>query len=178
MKSTRLGQAITPVVKAIRAHALRLCVVCGERKDWPLFQPKRKRRALNLYCNQCGKENPEGVRAALSPQPLPVVNEENLRAAFEALRRRVELWIKQGKEVKGMNDETGMTPEQYATKALKALDRICSILGKTYAEMGDASELPDDQALMMIRDTALDVDRTLIERNKKKRLSRAKRDNP
>lgn len=161
------------MMRAMRAHALRLCVVCGERKAWPLFQPKKKQRALNIFCNQCGKENPEGVRAALKPQPAPVVNEENLRAAFDALRRRIERMISRGKEVKGLKDETGKTPDEYATKVLKVLDRIAAIVGKTYAEMGDASQIADDEALMRIRDELLDVDSTLIERNKKKRLSRS-----
>jgi hypothetical protein len=38
--------------------------------------------------------------------------------------------------------------------------------------MGDAATVADDEGLMMIRDLLLEIDDTLIERNKRKRLSR------
>lgn len=71
-----------------------------------------------------------------------------------------------------MGMEKGHTPEEYAVKYLKVLDRIASLIGKTYAEQGDAASLADDEALMMIRDEILQCDDTAIERNKNKRLSR------
>lgn len=71
-----------------------------------------------------------------------------------------------------MGMERGNTPDEYAAKVTKLPDRIAAIIGKTYAEMQDAATLADDEALMMIRDLLLEIDDTLIERNKKKRLSR------
>ncbi len=71
-----------------------------------------------------------------------------------------------------MNDGRGLTAEQYARKYLNALDRIAAIIANTYAEKGDAFTVADDEGLGMIRDALLDVDDTLIERNKNKRLSR------
>jgi hypothetical protein len=62
--------------------------------------------------------------------------------------------------------------EDQATKLVKLPDRIAATVAKTYAVMGDAFELNNDQALMMILDLLEEVDPTLIERNKKKRLIR------
>lgn len=45
-------------------------------------------------------------------------------------------------------------------------ERIAIIVGKTYAECGDSATLPDDVALMMIRDLLLALDESIIERNK------------
>ncbi len=67
-----------------------------------------------------------------------------------------------------------MTAEEYAVKVAKLLDRLGAILGKTFAEMGDAAELADDEALMRIRDLGLEIDESFIARNKHKRLARAK----
>lgn len=47
---------------------------------------------------------------------------------------------------------------------------IAAIIGKTYAECGDAAVLPDDDALMMIRDFLLFFDESIIERNKERNL--------
>lgn len=65
-----------------------------------------------------------------------------------------------------------MSAEEYAVKIAKLPDRIAAIIGKTYAEQGDASVLADDEALMKIRDLLNELDETLIPRNKNKRLSR------
>lgn len=62
--------------------------------------------------------------------------------------------------------------EEQATKLAKLPDRIAAIIGKTYAVMGDAAEIADDQSLMMIRDVLEEYDDTVIERNKNKRLLR------
>ena len=62
--------------------------------------------------------------------------------------------------------------DSLSAKVAKLPDRVASIVGKTYAEMGDAATLEDDTALMMIRDLLFEIDDTLIERNKGKRLSR------
>ncbi len=71
-----------------------------------------------------------------------------------------------------MGMERGHTPEDYAAKYIKFLDRVAAILGKTYAEVGDAFTLADDEALMRIRDEVFEIDDTAIARNKNKRLSR------
>lgn len=67
-----------------------------------------------------------------------------------------------------------MTAEEYALKVAKLPERIAAIIGKTFAEMGDAAQLADDESLMRIRDLLLEIDETLIARNKHKRLARSK----
>ncbi|MET0466775.1 MAG: hypothetical protein ABW007_26680 [Chitinophagaceae bacterium] len=62
--------------------------------------------------------------------------------------------------------------ERYAVKLAKLPDRIAAVIGKTYAVKGDGFEIADDQAVMMIRDLVEELDDTLIERNKNKRLAR------
>lgn len=55
-------------------------------------------------------------------------------------------------------------------KGRQVLDRIAAIVGKTYAERGDAYKLADDEALMMIRDVLLDHDPYLINQTKAYRV--------
>ena len=62
--------------------------------------------------------------------------------------------------------------EDYATKLAKLPDRIAAVVAKTYAVMGDAAEIRDDQALMMIRDLEEELDPAVIDRNKNKGLNR------
>ncbi len=62
--------------------------------------------------------------------------------------------------------------EEYAGRLAKLPDRIASIVGKTYAVEGDSAALADDEALERIRDLLEELDATLIDRNKGKRLAR------
>jgi hypothetical protein len=48
--------------------------------------------------------------------------------------------------------------------------QVAVILGKTYAERGDAAQLADDLALMMIRDLLLDLDAEIIDLHRDKKL--------
>jgi hypothetical protein len=63
-------------------------------------------------------------------------------------------------------------PEEQAVRLRKLPERIASIIGKTYAEQGDACKLADDEAVGMIRDLLLELDPEIIERNKNKKLAR------
>ncbi|MBA3241992.1 MAG: hypothetical protein H0T60_12265 [Acidobacteria bacterium] len=65
-----------------------------------------------------------------------------------------------------------MTAEEYAVKLAKLPDRIAAVIGKTYAVMGDGALIADDEANMMIRDLLEELDTSVIERNKNKRLAR------
>ena len=62
--------------------------------------------------------------------------------------------------------------EEQATKLVKLPDRVATVIGKTYAVRGDAWEIDDSQALGMIRDLLDEIDETLMDRNKDKRLIR------
>jgi len=66
-------------------------------------------------------------------------------------------------------------PKEYAAWLQKLPDRIAAIVAKTYAELGDEAfkhGVPDDVALVMIRDLLNSGDDTLIPRNAKKKLAR------
>ncbi len=65
-----------------------------------------------------------------------------------------------------------MSVKAQAASYLRFPERVAAIVGKTYATMGDGFKLSDDEALTRIRDLLDELDETLIERNKKKRLSR------
>ena len=62
--------------------------------------------------------------------------------------------------------------EDYATQLARLPDRVAAIVSKTYAVLGDDQVIANDQALMMIRDLLDELDDTVIERNKNKRLNR------
>lgn len=145
---------------------LRFCPVCGLQKPAKEFQTRsyggKSTQRLNLYCNNCRLHNKESVRRFLSSgqKPETVNRREVVRFARELARRR--------------NQRRGipMDAEKYATRLAKLPDRIAAVVGKTYAVKGDAFEIADDQAVMMIRDLIDELDETLIERNKNKRLAR------
>lgn len=61
--------------------------------------------------------------------------------------------------------------KKQAVDLVRLPDRIAAIIGKSYAVRGDDATVEDDVALVMIRDLLDQLDPTLIERNKNKRLS-------
>ncbi len=65
-----------------------------------------------------------------------------------------------------------MSIKRQALDLVRLPERIAAVVGKTYSVMGDDFKLSDDEALTRIRDLLEELDGTLIERNKKKRLSR------
>ncbi len=73
-----------------------------------------------------------------------------------------------GKETSALERD----PKEYAAKLQRLPDRIAAILGKTVALKGDAFELEDDTALVLIMNELNDLDHTLIERNANKKLAR------
>lgn len=150
----------------------RLCPVCGFQRTVKEFQTRsyggKSTKRLNLFCNDCRRNNKEGVRRFLSSgrRPRTKVNRrEVVRFARELARRRIQ-------KRRGIL----MDAEQYAKWLAKLPDRIAAVVGKTYAVMGDVFEIADDQAVMMIRDLIEEGDETLIERNKNKRLARRARE--
>jgi len=73
------------------------------------------------------------------------------------LARTIE-WINASRTLKGEFGVFGLC------------DRMAVIISKTYAECGDAATLPDDVAIMMLKDLLLALDENIIERNKHKKL--------
>lgn len=148
---------------ALSRSATRLCPVCGQMRPVADFLISKKRRSLNIFCNECKRTNKDGVRRFLSGgRPASVINRKQIiKVLRELARRRIS-----------KREGIRMTTDEYALKAAKLPDRVAAIVGKTYAEQGDAAQLADDEALMMIRDLLIELDETLIPRNKNKRLSR------
>jgi hypothetical protein len=54
------------------------------------------------------------------------------------------------------------------------VERVAAIIGKTYVVCGDAADLADDVALMLIRDLLLELDGQVPRRNKRVRKARAR----
>jgi len=63
-----------------------------------------------------------------------------------------------------------LTPQPTTALEGRLSDRIAAVLAQTYAELGDASNLADDEALEMIRDLLLGFDPDIIDRNRFRRL--------
>lgn len=162
---SRLGRkrTATPALKATR-----LCPVCGERKAPKEFVPRagRKRRTgLNPYCNRCRLDNKQGVKGLFyAGRPALKGRGHDATQFLTVLARR--------RLAKGRRGIQHMTAEEYATKLAKLPDRVAAVVAKTYAVMGDDFQVADDQALMMIRDYLDELDETVIERNRNKKLSR------
>jgi hypothetical protein len=66
-------------------------------------------------------------------------------------------------------------PKEYAKWLQTFPDRVAAIVGKTYAVMGDAYEVVEDEALVMIMDLLNAGDDTLIPRNAEKKLARPRK---
>jgi hypothetical protein len=144
--------------------ATRLCPVCGDMKPVREFIPRGRARGLNLYCNNCRLHDKEGVKRLFRVgRPTLRANRREAIRYLRALAHR-RLAKKEGSFL--------MRPEKYAMKVAKLPERIAAVVGKTYAVMGDAFEVADDEALMRIRDYLEEIDPSLIERNKNKRLGR------
>lgn len=62
-----------------------------------------------------------------------------------------------------------LTPEQTTLLEGKLYDQIASVISRTYVEVGDTAKLPDDEALMIIREMLLEFDPNIIDRNRFRR---------
>jgi hypothetical protein len=65
-----------------------------------------------------------------------------------------------------------LTPEQTTLLEGKLHDQIATVIAHTYAELGDAAPLADDEGLTMIRDLLLRHDPEIINRNRFRRIRR------
>lgn len=124
-------------------------------------------------CVSCRREA-KGNRNAKRRPPQLILDKrsgELIRPSeYQARVIRVlrEISLRRIQKGKGVNE----LPEEHAVRLSKLPERIAAIIGKTYAERGDACELADDEAVGMIRDLLFELDPEIIERNKNKRLSR------
>ena len=65
-----------------------------------------------------------------------------------------------------------LTPAQTTALEGRLYDRIAAVISRTYAELGDAAPLADDEALETIRDLLLAYDPQIIDRNRFRQLQR------
>jgi hypothetical protein len=160
------AQRIQLITNGELAGPVRHCEVCGQLRSSADFLSHRG-KTFNPFCRFCWRFNRKKVIQFLGDW-----KETNRR---EQQRKRLVLTFLRAlaqRRFSKRGDINGMTPDDYAAKVAKLPDRVAAIVGKTYAEIGDAATLADDTALMMIRDLLFEIDDTLIERNKGKRLSR------
>src|SRR4051812_19521483 len=59
-----------------------------------------------------------------------------------------------------------LTPQPTTVLEGNLYDRIAAVVAQTYAELGDAAGLADDEALELIREMLLDFDAEIIDRNR------------
>lgn len=141
------------------------CALCGEKREWTEFLHSPGTAMLVPFCGICRRERRDEVRR-LAQKSRPEVRRRVMAILLELAKRRTEHF--EGR--KGV----ARVAEEYAAKLAKLPDRVAVIIGKTYSEIGDEFEVSDDTAVGMIRDLLYDIDPSLIEQNKNKKLSRRK----
>lgn len=69
--------------------------------------------------------------------------------------------------------ELDVIAQQYALnhEHKELLNRVATIISRTYIELRDGAEFADDEALLMIRDLLLTFDDTIISRNRFNRIT-------
>ncbi len=153
-------------IKMPRRARYRACPVCGEPCTAREFRSSNRNPKQNLICWQC-RRNPAAEKDYFGKKPLDLKSRSQsvFRKQFWAIARIVRKNSKR-KEV------LEMSVNRQAINLVRFPERVAAVVGKTYAIMGDDFKLSDDEALTRIRDLLEELDGTLIERNKKKRLSR------
>ncbi len=154
---------------------LRVCPVCSLPKFRDEFRQSNQNRKPQIICWQCRHDNPKcvgefyavGVAKIVKPETDADV-EKRFTTVLNFLNLQNERRKNKGKEVMDMK---GI--EKQAVALAKLPSKVATIIGKTYTIRGDdPNVIPDDEAIMRIRDLLDEIDDTLIERNKNKRLSR------
>ena len=167
-----------PVKRPPEVRCLWRCEACRFDYDPDEFPQGSDRTLGILICRSCrelGREEAKRLREELArkrklgllPRRSCIVSDSAFRArVMKTLRRIAYKRFSKGRGVKGR------MPEEHAVRLSRLPERIAAIVGKTYVVQGDAGQLADDEALGRIRDLLIELDPTLIERNKNKRLAR------
>lgn len=156
-------------VKMPNRARFRKCPVCLEPKQAREYRISNRNPKRDLICWKCRKGSPNTVKnfyGGAVKIEKPVFDKERFRRNLARLAAHFAKRAERGTEVNmsAVNNQ--------AANYLKFPERVAAIVGKTYSVMGDDFKLSDDEALTRIRDLIDELDPTLIERNKKKRLSR------
>jgi hypothetical protein len=141
----------------------RFCPVCEKTKAANDFRWSNRDPRLAIICLQCRIKNPNAYEDFFTKRTRRGLSE--FRKKFWAVAKLV----RNGKLKKEVNE---LSVKKQSLDLIRFPERVAAILGKTYAVMGDDFKLADDEALTRIRDLLEELDPTLIDRNKRKRLSR------
>lgn len=156
-------------VKMPNRARFRKCPVCLEPKQAREYRISNRNPKRDLICWNCRKRAPQAVKnyyGGAVKIERPVFDTKRFERNLARLAAHFAKRAERGTEV-NMSATTNQ-----AASYLKFPERVAAILGKTYAVMGDDARMSDDEALTRIRDLLDELDSTLIERNKRKRLSR------
>lgn len=141
----------------------RFCPVCAATKPANDFRWTRRDPRLALICLDCRTENPNAYEDFFS---------KKTKHGTSVFRKKFWAIVKIVRRGKLKKEVTEVAIKQQAANYLRFPERVAAIVGKTYAVKGDDADLSDDEAMTRIRDLLDEMDETLIERNKRKRLSR------
>lgn len=137
------------------------CPLCRESREWTEFLLGPGNPLLVAICGTCRQNRRDEARRLV-------------RMTRAEVRRRVLNTLLGLARIRSVYQRKGVKhlPEELAVLLQKLPDRVASIVGKTFAVMGDAAQLADDEAISRIRDLLLEIDPETIDRNKNKRLGR------
>lgn len=111
------------------------------------------------------KENSSGDT---DTKELHVSSEDNVIFSAQTFIALLQAFVKLKQET-----ELDVIAYQYALnhEHKELLNKVATIISRTYIELGDGAEFADDEALLMIRDLLLAFDDTIISRNRFKRIT-------
>jgi hypothetical protein len=178
------------------------CLRCGTGKRSAFGTDVSRPDQLNPYCRDCAREMVEqsrtemrAARAAFKARLGRLSSKRKKRRANPlsstcktcgaAPTPELRVWLRRGWQYrvslalarrryhrKEGNKSCMGSAEIDAAKLVRFPDRVAAILAKSVACQGDAFELDDAEALVMILDIINELDPTLIERNANKKLAR------
>lgn len=144
----------------------RKCPVCQKPRTAREFRTSNRNLNRHLICWQCRHNDPNAsveFYGAKQRRPASV-----FRKQFWAINGLLKKKLTK-KEVMNLSAKQ---IKQQSAQFLRFPERVAAIVGKTYSIRGDDFTLSDDEAMARIRDLLDELDETLVERNKNKRLSR------
>ncbi len=142
------------------------CKRCAKNRYRKLFLMKSG--AFSKFCRFCRKARSDeyAARAAASPRTNYMKSALPIRMI---LARHFLAKTARGREVKPLS-KTKSKAQTYAEKLIRYPEEVAKIIGKTFLLSGEDALLTDDDALTRIRDLLDDIDPSILEENKDKRL--------
>jgi hypothetical protein len=152
-----------------------VCLLCRQERNAADFLLAPNGFTFSAFCRFCRQQHPEQVKRIQREFARGTQYVDAQRAAgFRSSALQAVVWpvLRELAKRRRVKRKEGITlAEDYAKKLARFPDRVAAIVSKTYAVRGDAALLADDEANMRIVDLCNELDETLIDRNKDKRLS-------